>query len=157
MRITQSHPSFLNVEVTMHKKWCRLLKTNFLVCPTRRIKDRRFIVELRDRTMNITLLLYVKIESKSSAFGIRCRSFLHISHIRQKLSKPNIFLCAMASGHILCLCRRQCNGWLFLAFPQNDSNANKKHVPHDALPIICISYPIRIAKFSQGNISASKA
>ena len=33
-------------------------------------KDRRFIVELRDRAMNIILLLYVKIESKSSAFGI---------------------------------------------------------------------------------------
>ena len=30
-----------------------------------------FIVELPNRAMNIILLLYVKIESKSSAFGIR--------------------------------------------------------------------------------------
>ena len=38
---------------------------------SRRTKDRRFIVELRDRAMNRILLLYVKIESKSSAFGIK--------------------------------------------------------------------------------------
>ena len=38
---------------------------------SRRTKDRRFIVELRDRTMNRIFLLYVKIESISSAFGIR--------------------------------------------------------------------------------------
>ena len=38
---------------------------------SRRTKDRRFIVELRERAMNETLLLYVKIECKSSAFGIR--------------------------------------------------------------------------------------
>ena len=38
---------------------------------SRRTKDRRFIVELEDRAMNRILLLYVKIESKSSAFGIR--------------------------------------------------------------------------------------
>ena len=31
----------------------------------------RFIVELPDTTMNRILVLYVKIESKSSAFGIR--------------------------------------------------------------------------------------
>ena len=37
----------------------------------RRTKDRRFRIELRDRPMNIILLLYVKIKSKSSAFGIR--------------------------------------------------------------------------------------
>ena len=37
----------------------------------RRTKDRRFIVELRDKAMNRTLLLYVKIECQSSAFGIR--------------------------------------------------------------------------------------
>ena len=37
----------------------------------RRTKDRIFIVEFRDVAMNIMFLLYVKIESKSSAFGIR--------------------------------------------------------------------------------------
>jgi hypothetical protein len=31
----------------------------------------RFIVELPDRMINRILLLYVKIESKSSAFGIK--------------------------------------------------------------------------------------
>ena len=34
---------------------------------SRRTKDRRFIVELKDRAMNRIFLLYVKIESKSSA------------------------------------------------------------------------------------------
>ena len=35
-----------------------------------------------------------------------CRSFLNISHIRQKLPTPNRFLRAMASGRVLCLyCR----------------------------------------------------
>ena len=38
---------------------------------SRRTKDKRFIIELRDRAMNIILLLYVKIGSKSIAFGIR--------------------------------------------------------------------------------------
>ena len=38
---------------------------------SRRTKDRRFIIELRDRAMNRIFLLYVKVESKSSAFGIR--------------------------------------------------------------------------------------
>ena len=38
---------------------------------SRRTKDRRFIVELKNRAMNRIPLLYVKIESKSSAFGIR--------------------------------------------------------------------------------------
>jgi hypothetical protein len=37
----------------------------------RRTKNRRFIVELIDRAMNRILLLYVKIESESRAFGIR--------------------------------------------------------------------------------------
>jgi hypothetical protein len=36
---------------------------------SRRTKDRRFIVELKDRAMNKILLLYVKIESKSSAWA----------------------------------------------------------------------------------------
>ena len=36
---------------------------------SRRTKDRRIIVELPDRAMN--RILYVKIESKSSAFDIR--------------------------------------------------------------------------------------
>ena len=44
-----------------------------------------------------------------------CPSFLHISHIHQKLHKPNYFLHAMASGHVLCLCHRQCNGWLVVS------------------------------------------
>lgn len=39
-----------------------------------------------------------------------CSSFLHVSHILQKWLHPNRFLCAMASGHILCLHRRKCNG-----------------------------------------------
>ena len=33
----------------------------------RRTKDRRFIVELKDRAMNRICLLYVKIESESIA------------------------------------------------------------------------------------------
>ena len=37
---------------------------------SRRTKDRIFKVELKDKAMNRILLLYVKIESKSSAFGI---------------------------------------------------------------------------------------
>ena len=37
---------------------------------SRRTKDRRFIVDLRDRAMNRILLLYVKIESKNNSFGI---------------------------------------------------------------------------------------
>ena len=41
---------------------------------SRRTKDRRLIVELKDRAMNNNLLLYVKIKSKSSAFGIRGNS-----------------------------------------------------------------------------------
>ena len=41
---------------------------------SRRTKDRRFIVEPKDRAMNRTLLLCVTIESTSSAFGIRGRS-----------------------------------------------------------------------------------
>ena len=36
----------------------------------RRTKDRRFIVALKDKAMNIILQLYVKIERKSSTFGI---------------------------------------------------------------------------------------
>jgi hypothetical protein len=35
------------------------------------LKDRRFIVELKDRAMNRIILLYVKIKSKNIAFGIR--------------------------------------------------------------------------------------
>ena len=38
---------------------------------SRRTKNRRFIVELKDRAMNIILLLYVKIENRSSAFVIK--------------------------------------------------------------------------------------
>ena len=38
---------------------------------SRRTKDRRFIVELQDRAMNRLLSLHVKIESESSAFGIK--------------------------------------------------------------------------------------
>jgi hypothetical protein len=40
----------------------------------RRTKNRRLIIELPDIAMNRMLLLYVKIESKSSAFGIRGNS-----------------------------------------------------------------------------------
>ena len=35
----------------------------------RRTKDKIFIVELKDRAMNRIFLLYVKIESKSSALA----------------------------------------------------------------------------------------
>ncbi len=38
---------------------------------SRRAKDRRFIVELQVRAMNRILLLYVKVEGKSNAFGIK--------------------------------------------------------------------------------------
>ena len=38
---------------------------------SRKTKDRRFIVELIDRAMNRIFWLYEKIESKSSAFGVR--------------------------------------------------------------------------------------
>ena len=38
---------------------------------TRRTKDRKIIVELRGRAMNRIFLLYVRIESKNNAFGIR--------------------------------------------------------------------------------------
>ena len=38
---------------------------------SRRTKDRKFIVELKDRAMNRILLLDVKIESKRSAFDIK--------------------------------------------------------------------------------------
>ena len=38
---------------------------------SRRTKDRRFIVGLRDRVVNRILLLYVNIESKSSTFGMK--------------------------------------------------------------------------------------
>ena len=37
-------------------------------------RDRRFIEDLRGRAMNGTIWLYVKIESKSSALGIRASS-----------------------------------------------------------------------------------
>ena len=38
---------------------------------SRRTKNIRFIVELKDRAMNRILSLCVKVENKSSAFGIR--------------------------------------------------------------------------------------
>ena len=38
---------------------------------SRKTKDRRIIVELKDRAMNKILLLYVKKENKSIAFDIR--------------------------------------------------------------------------------------
>ena len=52
-----------------------------------------------------------------------CWYFLHISHIRQKLPKPNRFLNTMASSHILRVRCRYYNGLLFIAFSHND---NKK-------------------------------
>ena len=59
----------------------------------RRTKDRRFIVKLKDRAMNRILLLHVKIESKSSAFGIKEslreeRIFLSLSYGRVVKLKP---------------------------------------------------------------------
>lgn len=50
--------------------------------------NRRFIVELRDIAMNIIPLLHVKIESKSSTFGVKEISgeerefFLSVSYSR---------------------------------------------------------------------------
>ena len=38
---------------------------------SRRTKDRKFIIEIRDRSINIIILLYVKMKNKSSAFDIR--------------------------------------------------------------------------------------
>ena len=38
---------------------------------SKEIKDKIFIVELKDRALNRILLLYMKIKSKSSTFGIR--------------------------------------------------------------------------------------
>ena len=61
---------------------------------SRRTKDRRFIVELKNRAMNRIPLLYVKIESKSSAFGIRGSlgeergSFLSLSYGRVVELRP---------------------------------------------------------------------
>ena len=52
-----------------------------------------------------------------------CWSFLHVSHIYQKLPKPNGFLPAMTSGHILRPRCIWCNNWLL---PRNNSNADKK-------------------------------
>ena len=86
-----------------------------------------------------------------------CQSFLHVSHIRQKLPKLDSFFCAMVIGHVLRLHCRQCNGWLFLVFLQNDSNANKKYEPRGRLLIVCTFHPICNAKSSQGNILAFKA
>ena len=36
---------------------------------SRRTKDKRFMVELKDRAMNRIILLYVKIESKNSTLA----------------------------------------------------------------------------------------
>ena len=53
---------------------------------SRKTKDKRFIVELIYRSINRILKLYVKIECKSSAFGVRGssgeerRSFLSLSY-----------------------------------------------------------------------------
>ena len=55
---------------------------------SRRAKDRRFIVELQVRAMNRILLLYVKVEGKSNAFGIKEssgggeRTFMSLSYGR---------------------------------------------------------------------------
>ena len=61
---------------------------------SRRTKDRKFIVELKDRAMNRILLLDVKIESKRSAFDIKENSgaeknfFLFLSYGRVVGRKP---------------------------------------------------------------------
>ena len=87
----------------------------------------------------------------------KCRSILHKSHICQKLPKPSRFLNTIASSHVLCLRCGLYNGWLFLVFPQNDSNDNKKHISCDGSPVVYVFRPIRIAKASQNNILASEA
>ena len=56
------------------------------------------IVELRNRAMNIIILLYVKIESKSSTFGVKEISgeerefFLSVSYSRVVELWPNTYL-----------------------------------------------------------------
>jgi hypothetical protein len=49
--------------------------------------EHRFIVELQGRAMNVTLLLHVKIESKSSAFGIK----------RSLEEERGVFFCVVSS------------------------------------------------------------
>ena len=58
---------------------------------SRKTKDRRFIVDLKDRAMNRILLAYVKIGSETSAFGIRGssgeeRGFFCLSRMVGRLS-----------------------------------------------------------------------
>ena len=85
------------------------------------------------------VMLYINMFGARLMCGVLCkyyaslilahdgfRFFLYVSHICQKLSKPNHHLRAMASGHVLRLHHRKCNGWLFLPFSWNDSKANKK-------------------------------
>ena len=89
---------------------------------------------LLDNTSNISLsflevMLYIDMFVARMVCNIICKcyaslivthdryqAFLHVSHICQNLPKPNCFLRAMASGHVLRLHRRQCNDWLFLHF-----------------------------------------
>ena len=65
---------------------------------SRRTKDRRFIVELRDRAINKILLLYVKTKTKSSALGMKESSgeergsFLSLYHGRVVELIPKIYL-----------------------------------------------------------------
>ena len=56
----------------------------------------------------------------------RYRSFLHVSHICQKLLKPNRFLHAMANDHILHLCCKQFNGWWYLCFHKISPTPTRK-------------------------------
>ena len=116
------------------------------------------------------VMLYINMFDVRSVCGILCKCyasliiahdgcwyFLHISHIHQKLPKPNNFFHAMTSAHVFCLHHRQRNGWLFLAFPRNDFNSNTKTHTWWWLPVVCISHPICIAKTYEGNTLASEA
>ena len=81
-------------------------------------------------------MLYINMSNMRMVCGILCKCYalLIVSHNGYQfsctyptslhptlaiVSKRNHFLCALASVHVLCLCRRQCNGWLYLAFACN--------------------------------------
>ena len=73
------------------------------------------------------------------------------------VSKPKQLFPAMASGHKLCLCHRQCDVWLnFCNSMKWLQHQQQKYVFSCRSLIVCIFCPIHIAKSSQGNILISK-
>ena len=71
---------------------------------SKKTKDRRFIVELRDRVVNKILLPYVKTKTKSSAFSIKKSSggredlFLSLSYGWVVELIPKIYLVYVVIG-----------------------------------------------------------